>query len=88
MGRGGGAANFLKRARSIRAVELRLPVYYHLRRINILDRESIGILLLPLGVQTSRKAILPSELVPVIDVLAQDDDIGLRDWLGLFETGE
>ena len=44
------------------------------------------IVLLAFRIQMSGKAILPAELVPVIDVLTQDDDIGLRHRLGLFKT--
>lgn len=88
MGRNGCAANLLKRTRPIGPVELRLAIYYHLRRINIFDCESVRIVLLAFRIQMSGKAILPSELVPVIDVLAQDDDIGLRHGLGLFKTCE
>jgi hypothetical protein len=36
----------------------------------------------------SGKAILPAELVPVIDVLAEDDNLGLSDGLRLLKTGE
>ena len=86
--RGGGAANLLKRTRPIGAVESRLPIHHHLRSIDVFEPEGVRILLLPFRVQMSGKAILPAELVPVIDVLAQDNDIGLGHRLGLFKTGE
>jgi hypothetical protein len=36
----------------------------------------------------SGKAILPTGLIPVIDVLAEDDNVGFRYGLGFFKAGE
>ena len=58
----------------VAADEIGATVDDHLRRVDALGAEPRLIGLLAAGERRGRKAILPAELIPVVDVLAEADD--------------
>ena len=53
----------------------------HLRGVDTVDVEAGAVLILALGVLVGGEAVVPAEVVPVVDVLAEDDDFGVLDGL-------
>src|SRR5512146_1521141 len=74
----------LKRA-GIVADQFSTAVDDHLRGVDVSDAEPMSILLLALGESRGRKAIVPAEIVPVIDVLGENDDGAAVEGALLFE---
>lgn len=50
--------------------------------------EEGAVVFLALGEVGRRKAVVPSEVVPVVDVFAEDDDVGAGDGLVAIELRE
>ncbi len=46
----------------------------HLRGVNLGDSEAAGVFLLALSESSGREAIVPAETIPIVDVLAENDD--------------
>lgn len=84
----GGAPNLTNGSRAIGTIKFGLSVHDHLGCVYVFDAQGRGIFLLAVGVQMSGKAIGPSELIPVIDVLAKNDNIGFWYRPFLLETDE
>lgn len=73
---------------SVRAYELFCAVDDHLRRVDIREMKGDAVLALAFGEERGGEAVSPAEVVPVIDVLAEHDDVGGLDWLELAEFGQ
>src|SRR2546425_11252179 len=54
------------------------PIHYHLRSVNAIQAEALGICTLPLAVEAGRVRILPADMVPVVDVFAEHDHFRAR----------
>src|ERR1700737_1115355 len=67
------------------ADKLGAPIDHHLRRVDTLDASSGCVPLLAFGPLRRRKRILPSLLVPIIDMFFQSDDLRAGDRLLFFE---
>ena len=70
------------------AGELGCTVDDHLRGVGAFEVEALGVLGLALGEVVGGEAVVPALAVPVVDVLAEDDDFCGGDWLILEEMGE
>ena len=70
------------------ADELVAAIDDHLRGVDAVEAEARGVEVLAVGELVGGEAVMPAELVPVIDVLAEDDDVGGGDGLFVVEAGE
>src|SRR5260370_13114338 len=68
-----GALNCLPRSSFIAAHEFKVPVNDHLRGIDAPEAKPRRVGTLPLAVFVRRVGILPSDVVPVVPMLIQDD---------------
>src|SRR5215472_13468383 len=48
-------------------------IHYHLRSVDAVQAKAVGIRALPLAVEAGRVRVLPADMVPVVDVLAEHD---------------
>src|ERR1700733_6601629 len=65
--------------------ELVSSVDDHLRGVYAINAEAGAVLALPLGVLMGGETVVPSEVVPVVDVLTKDDDLGVLNRLIVVE---
>ena len=53
----------------------------HLRGVYPINTKACAVLALPLRVLMGGEAVVPTKIVPVVDMLAEDDDLGVLNWL-------
>jgi len=70
---------------SVTADELIGAVDYHLRGIDLIKTQALTVEFLPVGVLARSEAVVPLDALPVVDVLAEDDDVGVLDGLIVIE---
>src|SRR2546426_7060471 len=68
-----GLSKGLVRQSRIAADKLAGPIYHHLRSVDAVQAKAVGIGALPLAVEAGRVLVLPANMVPVVDVLAEHD---------------
>jgi hypothetical protein len=83
-----GVLNSANRMRRVVADELIGAIDDHLRRVDAVDVKASAVLALPVGVLMRGEAVVPAEVVPVVNVLAQNDDLGSCDGLALVKLGQ
>src|ERR1700757_424394 len=49
------------------------PIYHHLRSVDAVQAKAVGVRALPLAVEVGRVRVLPANMVPVVNVLAERD---------------
>jgi len=76
-----GALDRPPRRRRVAADQLRAAVDDHLRRVDAVEIEMRPVGLLPVGERGRGKSILPSKLIPVVDMLAERDHLRAGDRL-------
>ena len=74
------------RRRFITAHDVAPAIHYQLRRIGRLEMQSIDVVLLALGKDRRGEAVGPAQAVPVIDVFAENNEIGAGHGLGTIEN--
>ena len=87
----GGASGLGNRAESVGGIvsdELVGTVYDHLRSVVIVGAEALGVVALAVGEEVRGEAVVPTERVPVVDVLFEDEDFGRGDGLVFEQAGE
>ena len=57
----------------IAADKLACTIFHHLRSVDAVQAKALGIRALPLAVEAGRVRILPANVVPVVNVLAEHD---------------
>ena len=72
----------------IAAEELRLAVDDHLRGVGVVELQARSVEVLALCEQRGGEAIVPALFLPVIDVLLENDDVGVGDGLLLLECSQ
>src|SRR5271170_7782791 len=75
----------LERVRRVVAGELGGPIDDHLWSVDVLHLQTLTVFSLPVGVLMGRKPVKPAFFVPIVNVLAQHDDLGAVDGLFLLE---
>src|SRR5712691_5998164 len=65
----------------IAADKLARPIHHHLRSVDTVQAKALGVRTLPLAVEAGRVRVLPADMVPVVDVLAQHDHFRALDGL-------
>ena len=75
----------LERMSGVVADELVGSVDDHLWRVDVVHVQALAVFVLPVGVLVRGKAVVPAVVVPVVDVLAEHDDLGAIDGLFLVE---
>ena len=85
---GGGACDGAAKSGAIAADKLLGAVDNHLRGINLVEREVNRVVALPFGHCVEGKWIAPAEVIPVGDVLAEDDGLRSGNELGRVEASE
>lgn len=70
----------------VAADEFGPSVNYHLRRIRPCESERLGVGILPITECRLRKRVLPSEIVPIVDMLTKNDYLGADYRLGRRQT--
>ena len=61
---------------------------HHLRGVDVVEVELRAVLALAAGEEGRGESVAPAEVVPVVDVLLKDDDLGGGDGLVVVEPGE
>jgi hypothetical protein len=84
----GGLGDGAEGVGGVVADELVGAVDDHLRGVGTIEMEALGVLGLALGEVVGGETVVPAKAVPVVDVLAEDDDFCGGDWLILEEMGE
>lgn len=72
----------------IGSIELHGPIDDDLGRMDVTKAKQSLIVLLTLGEVGRGEAIFPAETVPIVDVLAKDNDVGVGNGLFAIEAGE
>lgn len=80
-GLAGGEGDGVGGAGGVVADELGDAVDDHLGSVVAFEVEADAVLVLALGELVGREAVVPAELIPVVDVFAEDDDVGGGDGL-------
>jgi hypothetical protein len=80
----GKVSRFLKgliRPRTVASYEFQSSIYNHLGRVGAREAQALCVGLLAHGERVGRECVLPSQVVPVIHMLAQDDQLNSGDRL-------
>jgi hypothetical protein len=74
--------------RAVISDELIGSVYDHLRGVDAVYAKTGAVLALTFCVLMRREAIVPTEVVPIIDVLSEDNDFGVLNGLIVIELSQ
>lgn len=88
LGRAGSLRDGANRMGGVAADELVRAVYHHLRGVGAIGAEALGVGGLALGELVGGEAVAPAEGVPIVDVFAEDDDVGGGDGLFMQQARE